>query len=163
MRHTRRGVKLGEILVEHGVLTPAQVRKVLSVKRRTGRPFGELAESLFGVAPGVVEEAWVTQYVQTVGITDLDKMRIDPACLGVINRRQAWQFHLLPISREGGELAVATDEPSLLRALLFTTRSLREPVFLLVATPLQLREHLMRYYPVPRELADLSDRLARLN
>ncbi|MFN4242176.1 MAG: hypothetical protein ACK4PI_02955 [Tepidisphaerales bacterium] len=163
MRSRTRGVKIGEILVQHGVLTPAEVREVLSVQRRTGRPFGELAETLFGVPPDAVEEAWITQYVRTVGLTDLDRLKVDPACLSVVNRRQAWQFHVLPVSRQRGELTLATDEASLTRTLLFATRAIREPVFLRVAAPRQLRDYLMRYYPVPRELAELSDRLARLN
>ena len=156
-----RGIKMGEILVDQGVLTPEQVSHILAEQRDTARPFGELAEALYGVSPRTIEDAWVTQYLDVVGITDLEQVRIDVDCLRVLNRRQAWQFHLLPLNRDGGELTMATDEFSIARALSFATRAISEEVFLVVATRRQLREFLMRHFPVPRELAEFSERLAR--
>lgn len=161
MRAFMRGIKIGEILVDQGVLTPEQVEHILSEQRDTARPFGELAEALYGVPPRAVEDAWVTQYLATVGTTDLTQVRIDVDCLRTLSRRQAWQFHLLPLNRDDGELMMATDESSMARALSFATRAIGEEVFLVVATRRQLREFLMRHFPVPREIAEFSDRLAR--
>jgi hypothetical protein len=156
-----RGIKIGEILVLHGVLNREQVRQILDEQRESARPFGDLAERLFGVSPKAIEEAWVAQYLSTVGITDLDEIQIDIDCLRVLSRRQAWQFHLLPVMRMGGELTMATDEQNIVRALNFATRSIGEDVHLIVTTRRQLREFLMRHFPVPREIAEFSDRLAR--
>ena len=46
-----RGIRLGEILVENGLLTPQQVNQVLKQQKRGGRPFGVLAERMFGLDP----------------------------------------------------------------------------------------------------------------
>lgn len=161
MRAFMRGIKIGEILVDQGVLTAEQVEHILGEQRDTARPFGELAEALYGVPPRAVEHAWGTQYLATVGTTDLTKVRIDVDCLRTLSRRQAWQFHLLPLNRDDGELTMATDEASMARALSFATRAIGEEVFLVVATRRQLREFLMRHFPVPREIAEFSDRLVR--
>lgn len=156
----KRGVKIGEILVEQGVLTPDQVQQVLAEQKRCSKPFGDLAERMFGISAKAVEDAWVEQYLDTVGSTDLRTTRVDVTCLRVLNRRQAWQFHLMPLNRDDGELALATDDQDLVRALNFATRSIDEVVHLLVAERRQLREFLMLHYPVPTEIAQYSERLA---
>jgi hypothetical protein len=154
-----RRVRIGEILVRQGVLTPDQVDEILAEQRNSARPFGDLAERMFGVSASAVEDAWVAQYLDTVGTTDLDDVDVDVECLRLLNRRQAWQFHLLPLNREGGEVALATDEANLLRALNFATRTVDETFHLLVAERAQLRQFLMTHYPVPRELADFAEKL----
>lgn len=157
----QRPLKIGEILVEQGVLTAAQVEAILAEQRSSLRPFGDLAERMFGVSASAVEEAWISQYVRAVGNTDLSTIRLDISCLRVLSRRQAWQFHLLPLNRDaelGGALSLATDEQNVARALNFATRSIDEVVHLIVAERWQLREFLMTHYPVPRALADYAYR-----
>lgn len=156
-----RGIKIGEILVEQGVLTPDQVEAILSEQKRSARPFGDLAERLFGISPRAIEDAWVTQYMDVVGTTDLSSVRVDVNCLRVLNRRQAWQFHLLPLHRDDGELAMATDDRDIPRALNFASNTVDESVHLLVAERHQLREFLMKHYPVPIEVALFSEKLRR--
>ena len=58
-----QGIQIGEILIEQGVLTEAQVRHILQVQKVSNRPFGDLAVSrLFGDPdPRAVEDAWVEQ------------------------------------------------------------------------------------------------------
>jgi hypothetical protein len=103
-----RGIQIGQLLIEQGVLTPEQVQHILNVQRESHRPFGDLAERLFGINPRAVEDAWVEQYVRTVGTTDLDNVEIETECLRLLNRRQAWQFHVLPTNREEDALNLAT-------------------------------------------------------
>jgi hypothetical protein len=157
----RKGIRIGELLVEHGVLTEEQVQLILEEQRRCSRPFGDLAERMFGVAPKAIEDAWVAQYLDIVGVTDLETVRVDVQCLRVLSRRQAWQFHVLPLNRDGGELSLATDETNLVRALNFATHSVDEVVLMHVAERDQLREFLMKHFPVPREIAEYSEKLVR--
>jgi hypothetical protein len=90
-----QGIPLGEILIEQGILTRKQVDHLLNVQRSCHRPIGDLAERLYGVSPKAVEDAWVEQYLRTVGVVDLNDVTIDVDCLRLLNRRQAWQFHVL--------------------------------------------------------------------
>ena len=96
---TLAGIQIGELLVEQGVLTEAQVRHILQVQKVSNRPFGDLAERLFGIDPKAVEDAWVEQYLRMAVTVDLDDQEIDTDCLRLLNRRQAWQFRLLPQPR----------------------------------------------------------------
>jgi hypothetical protein len=146
-------------LVEQGILSPRQVEHVLFVQKRTQRPFGELAEKLFGIDPKAVEDAWVQQYIRLAGTIDLEQQRIDEGCLRVLNRRQAWQFQALPLHRQSLDLQVATTADNLVRAVNFATRSLDEPVYFLIADRQQLRDFLMKHYPVPEFLAHYANNL----
>ncbi|MEX2673435.1 MAG: hypothetical protein WD294_15150 [Phycisphaeraceae bacterium] len=139
--------RIGEILVSQGVLTEAQVQDILNQQHRHGRPFGELAEQLFDVGPEQVEKAWIEQYLDYGTEVDLEQQVIDVDVLRVINRRQAWQFRVLPLSRADGELVAATSREDLRRAVNFAWRRFDEPVYFLIASRPQLEAFLMKHYP----------------
>jgi hypothetical protein len=155
------GIQIGQLLVEQGVLTQAQVDHILKVQKISQRPFGDLAERLYGINPKAVEDAWVEQYLRIVGVVDLEQVEIETDCLRLLNRRQAWQFHLLPLSRDEADagLRMATSAENLVRSVNFATRSLDEPVHFLIAERSQLREFLMRHYPVPEYIAQYAARM----
>ena len=154
-----KGLQIGQLLVEQGVLTDAQVQHILRVQKESHRPFGDLAERLFGIDPRAVEDAWVEQYCRTVGTIDLDEVEIDSDCLRLLNRRQAWQFHVLPTNRADDALNIATSADDLVRAVNFSARKIDEPLCFLIAERKQLREFLMKHYPVPQYIAQYSDSL----
>ncbi len=154
-----RGIRIGELLVEQGVLNERQVRHILQVQKATGRPFGDLAERLYNIEPHLIEDAWVEQYVRISGVIDLEEQEIDSQCLRTLNQRQAWQFHLLPMHREEDELHLATSQESLVRAVNFLTHKMDEPVFLRIAEREQLRSFLMKHYPVPDFIARYAARM----
>lgn len=153
-----KGIQIGQLLVEQGVLTEKQVQHILKVQKQSHRPFGDLAERLYGIDPQAIEDAWVKQYIQIAGIVDLDDHKIEEECLRVLNRRQAWQFHVLPMNKEpdGQQLNAATSAEDLVRAVNFSSRSIDEPVYFLIAERKQLREFLMKHYPVPNFIAQYA-------
>lgn len=153
------GIQIGQLLIEQGVLNDKQVAHILKVQKVSHRPFGDLAERLYGINPQAIEDAWVQQYLQIAGTVDLDEQRMDEECLRLINRRQAWQFHVLPMHRDDQNVSVATTAEGLVRAVNFSTRTLDEPVLFQIAERQQLREFLMKHYPVPQFIAQFSDSL----
>lgn len=153
------GIHIGQLLVEQGTLTDQQVRHVLKVQKMSHRPFGDLAERLYGIDPKAVEDAWVEQYLRVTGVIDLEDVEIDTECLRVLNRRQAWQFHLLPLVNDGETVQVATSREDLVRSINFASRRINEPVQFVIAERKQLRDFLMKHYPVPQHIAQFSARL----
>ncbi|MEM8873453.1 MAG: hypothetical protein AAGD32_04260 [Planctomycetota bacterium] len=156
-----RGMPIGELLVERGLLTDEQVAHILDVQRRGGRPFGDLAERLYGIDALAIEDAWIQQYKLIAGECDLKQIEADEQCLRLINRRQAWQFGIVPMNRDSGHLNVATDADNLVRGLNFSTRHFAEPVSMLLAERGQLRDFLMRHYPVPDHISKYADSLRK--
>jgi hypothetical protein len=153
------GIPIGKLLVEQGVLTARQVNQILAAQKTSHRPFGDLAERLFGVSPKAVEDAWVEQYASRTGAVDLEKTEIDHSCLKLLTSRQAWQFHLLPISRDADSIQMVTPATNLIRAVNFATRSFNHPVHFVLGREHQLRTFLMRHYPVPNCVAEYAMRM----
>ena len=112
---TMKGIRLGEILVGEGLLTLGQVDEILAEQKVCGRPFGYLAEEMYSIRPEDIEKAWIEQYLHFGTEVDLDQQRIDTETLRVLNRRQAWQFRMLPLRRDEDELMVATSKDHLPR------------------------------------------------
>ena len=150
------GIQIGELLVEQGVLSRKQVDHILKVQKLSHRPFGDLAERLYGIAPKSVEDAWVEQYLRIAGVVDLEDQKIETECLRTLNRRQAWQFHMLPMNRSQESMSVATSAENLVRSVNFATRKMEEPVNFMIAERTQLREFLMKHYPVPEHMAQYA-------
>lgn len=144
-------LRLGEILVGMGALTPQQRDEILETQRRGGRPFGLIAEQQFGVRPEVVEEAWAVQYGQLADRVDPRRLKPDTFALSLISARQARQFHLLPIESlpdaMGGEVTFCTFESNLARALRFVGWRIGKPASFLLADPEPLRMAIERAYP----------------
>ena len=151
-----KGIPIGQLLVEQGTLTQGQVDHIIKVQRVSHRPFGDLAERLFGINPKAIEDAWVEQYTRTVGTIDLEDQQVEQACLRLLNRRQAWQFNSLPLNRDNDNLNMATTRENLVRAVNFSTRTIDEPICFLLAERQQLREFLLKHYPVPEHIADFA-------
>jgi type IV pilus assembly protein PilB len=141
-------LRLGDLLVRNGALTESQRDSVLDYQRLTGRPFGELAERLFGVGQQAVEQAWAEQYAAIAQRIDPRAEAVDPEALALIDRRQAWQFRIMPVRFEAAELMLCTTQDHLVRALKFAGWRIRAASFMVLADPLSLGEALMRHYPM---------------
>lgn len=143
-------VRIGEILVEQGVLSEQQVFEVLEAQKRLRKPFGVLAEEMFEVCVQSIEDAWVEQYHRFTGTLDLEAERFDDAALRELNRRQAWQFQMLPVRYEdNGELLIAAGKGRLARAVSFAAAKVKPAVYFRIAESEQLKAFLQRHYPMP--------------
>jgi hypothetical protein len=139
---------IGHLLVEQGVLTEKQCAQVLEEQALTGRPFGEVAEEMFGVCGKAVEKAWAEQYSQMAEWIDPAAAQVDPAVLGLITRRQAWQFRILPVCQKGDTLTLCTTKDHLVRAVNFANTFMDSTCYFVLADPDELGNALMRYFPI---------------
>lgn len=156
-------IRIGQILVERGILSEQQVFEILQVQKTEGTPFGVLAERLFEVSVESVEDAWIEQYCRNTGVIDLEDQEIDVAALKLINRRQAWQFEVLPLRYEPtGELLMAASRRRLARAVTFMANRIRPVVYFRIARSNQLRKFLAKHYPMPEVTQELLRRTADL-
>lgn len=150
-------VRIGELLVQRGVLTQRQVQRILDQQKETSRPFGDLAERLFGVDPTDVEQAWVDQYATQAQHVDVTREETDPKALKLVDRRQAWQFRVVPLRFSGGELMLATTAENLCRALRFATRCLGVPCYLVLTESPLLGQALEKHYAIGGFSAETVD------
>ena len=142
-------VRLGQLLIERGVLLKPQVAQILDTQEHTGAPFGLLAERLFGVDPERIEDAWAEQYAGMTRTVDPAVEVYDEQAATLVTRRQAWQFRILPLRLENRELIIATTQQHLRRALRFATNVIGVPVFFVMADPEALGRALCARYALP--------------
>ena len=154
-----KAIPIGQILIDRGVLTEQQVFEVLQAQRTRSLPFGVLAEQMFDVTVESVEAAWIEQYARFTGELNLDSVSIDAEALALINRRQAWQFEILPLRFEsGGELLIAASRSRFARAVTFAAGQIEPVVYFRLAESDQLREFLRKHYPMPEVSEELLKR-----
>lgn len=159
-----RPIRIGEILVEHGVLSEQQVFEIIQAQKKLHLPFGVLAERMFEVTLESIENAWIEQYHRFTGTIDLTKHPIDERALRLINRRQAWQFEIVPLNFEPtGELLMAASRRRLARAVTFATNRLDKIVYFRIAENDQLQEFLRQHYPMPEVSQELVDKAREMH
>ncbi len=141
-------MRMGDLLVHMGVMTEDQRDQVLEAQKQSPKPFGVLAEKMFGVSPSDVERAWARQFAQLAATIDPRALEVPAEVSAAINRRQAWQFRVLPLELRGTELVVATTEECLPRAMRFMGWRVDRPVSFVLAEPEQLGEALCTHHPM---------------
>ncbi len=102
--------KIGEIILNQGLITPQQLEEALNVQREGNKE--RLGEIL--VEMGVIsrEELYgVLQYIYETEYVDLSNYVIDPEVISLIPEKTALQFTLIPISKSDYELVIAMANP----------------------------------------------------
>lgn len=155
----KKDIRIGQILIEQGVLSEQQVLEIVEAQRVHTLPFGVLAERMFDVTVESIEQAWIEQYCRTTGTLDLSRMQVDTRALRLINRRQAWQFEILPLRFEStGELLIAAARARLARAVTFAVNRIKPVAYFRIAESEQLRHFLRKHYPMPEISKELLRR-----
>ncbi len=141
--------RLGQLLVEQGVLDADQVQNVLLRQQETGEPFGLISEHMFNINPETIENAWALQYARMTRNIDPEVEVYELRALELITRRQAWQFRILPVRFDGNELMIATTQQHLRRALRFAVNVISIPVYFVMADSDKLGAALCKHYELP--------------
>ncbi len=146
--------QLGELLVQDGLLTGAQLAKALNEQQQNGLRLGFNV-----VALGLVSEPDLTRILSRqfrVPAVDLAQVEVDARILKLVPAEFASKHLVLPLRRVGRSLTVAMAEPTDLTViddLKFVTRFDIEPV---VASEFAIRAALEQHYSLG------ADRLGEL-
>ena len=104
-----RRIRLGESLIEAGLINPAQLEQALSRTSTTGERIGEAL-----VALGfITERDLIRTLAKDADITFLEaaELRIDPAVIGMVTPAAARANNLVPLRADGRALVVAMSNP----------------------------------------------------
>jgi type IV pilus assembly protein PilB len=137
-------VKLGEMLIKAGLLTPPKLQEALEYQKSNG---GKLGFNL--VKLGFVKEEDITRVLsQQYGVPaiSLGKVEIDDVVVKLIPSEVAQKYLIMPVSRTGATLTIAMVDPTNVFAMddiKFMTGYNVEPV---VASEVAIKEAIDRYY-----------------
>ena len=137
-------LRIGEILVEDGYVTEAQIEQALAAQKDSGKKLGDLLVDL-----GFIREQDLMLALQkrlNVPIVQLQNHPVSIDAVKLVPEDVALKYQLLPIQAEGGVLTVATNNPLDFYAfeeLALITGMRVEPV---LATKQDLTVAIQRYY-----------------
>jgi type IV pilus assembly protein PilB len=149
--------RIGELLVEAGVLSQSQLEQALFAQRKDGRKLGQLLIEL-----GLVTEVQLTQTLSrqlSVPWVSLYHVDFSRSLLNLVAREAAEKYCLVPIfvrriRKQGDTLYVAMDDPTNDAAIDDVARAAALPVKPMIACPSDIRAAIRVYYqgeaqPVP--------------
>ncbi|HEX6645508.1 MAG TPA: type IV-A pilus assembly ATPase PilB [Gemmatimonadales bacterium] len=141
---TATGERLGQILIEEGLLTREKLGQALAEQKATKHRLGYCLVKL-----GLVQELEITKVLARqyrMPAVDLSRFDVDPRILRLIPADLALKSVVLPLKREGRTLTVAMADPTdlgLLEDLKFITRY---DLFPVIAGEYTLRTLIEKHY-----------------
>ena len=136
--------RIGEILLERGIITPAQLQKALAHQAQNGGLLGQIFIELGFVTEQEVALALTAQY--GFPYLPLDNYEIEEGVTALIPEHVARQYCLIPVDRIGNALTVAMADPSNVQAVDDIEMLTSCVVQTFVATPTDIRNAIDRYY-----------------
>ncbi len=141
--------RIGELLVEAGVLSQSQLEQALFAQRKDGRKLGQLLIEL-----GLASEIQLTQTLSrqlSVPWVSLYHVDFSRSLLNLVARDVAEKYSLVPIfvrrvRKQGETLYVAMDDPTNDAAIEEVARAAALPVKPMIACPSDIRAAIRVYY-----------------
>jgi type IV pilus assembly protein PilB len=142
--------KIGDVLVEKGLLTPGQLKEGLEHQKATGKRLGEALIDLDLVSEDQMAEA----ISDRLGIPkiSLKSLVIDPAVIQTVNVDIARRYTLIPIFNIGGTLTLAMADPLNVIAIDEIKYLTGKEVNRAVASVSEIRTAIDEYYSVADSL-----------
>ena len=99
--------RLGDILLEQGLISEDQIRIALTEQKRTNEPLGKLFVSLGFVTESVIRDTLGEASGQTS--IDIEKVVVDGEAIKLISKENAERFRVLPLTydKEKNEITLA--------------------------------------------------------
>ncbi|NLS14599.1 Flp pilus assembly complex ATPase component TadA [Vibrio sp. SM6] len=150
--------RLGDLLIEEGIITQAQLEHALGAQRTSGRKLGDTLIDL-----GFLSEQQMLSFLAqqlNLPLIDLNRMQVDAEAVQLLPEVHARRLRAMVIRRDDDTLRVAMSDP----ADLFAQEALvgvlgQYQLELVIAPERQLVDGFDRYYRRTKEIASFAEQL----
>ncbi|NAZ45579.1 MSHA biogenesis protein MshE [Vibrio toranzoniae] len=150
--------RLGDLLVEEGIINEAQVEQALVAQKSTGRKLGDTLIEL-----GFLSEQQMLSFLSqqlAIPLIDLSRANIDVEAVQLLPEVHARRLRALVIGRQGDTLRIAMSDPADLFAQESLLGQLGDYALEFVVAPeRQLVDGFDRYYRRTKEIASFAEQL----
>ncbi|OXX29181.1 GspE/PulE family protein [Vibrio sp. V08_P9A1T1] len=150
--------RLGDLLVEEGIITENQVEQALAAQKRSGRKLGDTLIEL-----GFLSEQQMLSFLSqqlSLPLIDLSRANVDIDAVQLLPEVHARRLRALIIGKNGDMLRIAMSDPADLFAQESLLTQLPQYSFEFVIAPeKQLVEGFDRYYRRTKEIASFAEQL----
>ena len=109
MRNFKKKLRIGDLLLQYGIINEDQLQKALSSQKADGGKIGETLISMGYVTRENINE--VLEYQLGIPYVNLSEYDIDKAATSAITETLARRHMLIPIKQTDSELYVAMEDP----------------------------------------------------
>jgi type IV pilus assembly protein PilB len=151
--------RLGELLVETGLISREEVMEALEIQKGTGRRLGQIL-----MEKGLISEeeiAFALAMQLKIPFMDLSDVAVETHVMETIPEHVCQKFFCVPIEKKDNILHVSMADPldlNMMKELQFVTGLNIQPA---VSTATQILEHVQKYYHPDSAVADVGQELAK--
>ena len=150
-------IRLGDLLIQNGIITAEQLDMTLIQQRRSGRKLGQelIAQHL------VTEESLLTFLASQLHLEriDLSQQALDPQLVLRLPESLARRYRAIPVQDRGEHYVVGMADPTDLPALDAISRAMGKPVEMALISESQLLHILPQLYGAVSKSAELREAL----
>ena len=151
-------IRLGDLLVQQGIISEEQLIKALAAQKKSGRKLGFMLIEL-----GLVTENQLLSFLSqhlNVPLVDIGKYNVSLVAVNMLPEVQARRHRALVIEDKGDRLLVAMSDPADLAALDVLSALLPKPIDVAVVSDTQLILAYDNFYRRTEEIASFAQELA---
>jgi MSHA biogenesis protein MshE len=151
-------IRLGDLLVQNGLINEGQLQNALSEQRQSGRKLGATLVSM-----GLVDESQLLELLSEhlkVPLINLSDYKVNPNAVRLLPEIQARRYRALVLQDNGDSLLVGMSDPADLNAVDELGAKLPKPVEIAVVSETQLFEAYENFYRKTEEIASFAQELA---
>lgn len=150
-------IRLGDLLIQQGLLTDEQLKFALDEQKRSGRKLGRIVVDSSFVTEEAISQALARQLQATY--VDLKHFNPKPELINLLPEAQARRFRAVVLEEVGDKLRVGFVDPTDLQAYDDVFRLLRREIDLAVVAESQLLALIDRVYRRTEEISGLAKEL----
>ena len=151
-------IRLGDLLVQSGLIDDAQLQDALSEQRQSGRKLGATLVSM-----GLVTEFQLLELLSEhlkVPLINLSDYKVNPNAVRLLPEIQARRYRALVLEDTGDSLLVGMSDPADINAVDELSSKLAKPIDVAVVSETQLFEAYENFYRKTEEIASFAQELA---
>jgi MSHA biogenesis protein MshE len=150
-------IRLGDLLIQQGLLTDEQLKFALDEQKRSGRKLGRIVVDSSFVTEEAISQALARQL--QIPYVDLKHFNPKPELINLLPEAQARRFRAVVLSEVDGKLRVGFVDPTDLQAYDDILRLLHREIDLAVVAESQLLGLVDRVYRRTEEISGLAKEL----
>jgi MSHA biogenesis protein MshE len=154
----RTKLRMGDLLVQNGLINDGQLQAALAEQRRSGRKLGASLVSM-----GLVTEFQLLELLSEhlkVPLINLSDFKVSANAVRLLPEIQARRYRALVLEDKGDTLLVGMSDPADINALDDLSAKLPKPVEVAVVSESQLFDAYENYYRKTEEIASFAQELA---
>ena len=150
-------IRLGDLLVQNGIITQAKLEKALADQKQSGRKLGRTLVDL-----GFVEEASLLEFLSRqlqIPLLNLKHYKVDAEAARLLPEAQARRFRALVLSKTGDTAVVGMADPTDLVAFDEIGRTLKMPMQSALVREADLLQMIDQLYRRTEEITSLAGQI----